>query len=300
MDLQDFYDVLFQSIHRIAVSADNHLHVPLLLSALHLTLYDLRQLSSDRVAGFCKRLLSLAVCLQPHMAIPVLSTVRLLFTRYPKARRLVDVDHACVGVYNPALGNAELSNALASTAFELSLLRASFHPHAGTSAREIAAMATESNQDEERLRKMISTKSPEALLRLYDSSAGGFNPPIRLPLVHPLRQLFEKRIKKRIKGQDMRAIELFVEQPKPARASPFLRALSGHAPDACVSRGVQGKLPSSMSCVIPEMAPAAGGRGLFASSAMTAMFRAATQARHNTGATQGETQGRRHQYQQQE
>ena len=42
--------------------------MPLLLDALRLTLYDLRQLSSDRVAGFAKRLLSLSLCLPPDLA----------------------------------------------------------------------------------------------------------------------------------------------------------------------------------------------------------------------------------------
>jgi len=85
-------------------------------------------------------------------------------------------------------------------------------------------MATESNQDQDILRAMITTKvltqctyfiyknivhiltqllrqSTEALLRLYDTSAGGFNPPIKLPSPHPLQLLFEKRVKKKIKGQ---------------------------------------------------------------------------------------------------
>ena len=180
MDLQDFYDVMFQCIFRIGASSSEFAQVSLLLEALTLTLYDMRQLSTDRVAGFAKRLLSLALCLPPQMATAVMSFVRKLFTRYPKARRLVETDHACVGVYNPELGNAELSNALASTAWELSALRASFHPHVRLAAGEIAGMATESNQDEESFRSMISTKSVEALLRLYDTASGGFNPPIKV------------------------------------------------------------------------------------------------------------------------
>jgi hypothetical protein len=43
MDLQDFYDVMFQCIFRIAASSSEFVHVPLLLEALQLTLYDLRQ-----------------------------------------------------------------------------------------------------------------------------------------------------------------------------------------------------------------------------------------------------------------
>lgn len=98
-------------------------------------------------------------------------------------------------------------------------------------------MATESNQNEDSFRTMLTTKSPEALERLYDASAGGFNPAIKLPAVHPLRQLFAKRMKKKLKGQDTRAIELYVEQPKTAHNSPFLRAITGPAADAVVETG---------------------------------------------------------------
>ena len=45
---------------------------------------------------------------------------------------------------------------------------------------------------------MITTKSAEALLRLYDTSTGGFNPPIMLPTPHPLRQVLEKRMMKKM------------------------------------------------------------------------------------------------------
>eukprot|EP00960_Hanusia_phi_P078018 768767-Hanusia_phi.AAC.8 len=113
LDLQDFYDVLFRSIPRIASSPSELGNISLLLDALRMTLFELRQLSTDRVAGFVKRLLSLALHVPPQYAMAILSLVRQLFTRYPKvreglgkaggerARRLLDTEHACVGIYNP-------------------------------------------------------------------------------------------------------------------------------------------------------------------------------------------------------
>ncbi len=48
-----------------------------------------------------KRLATLASQVQPHYAMGVLALIRQLLTRYPKAKRLLDIDSACVGVFNP-------------------------------------------------------------------------------------------------------------------------------------------------------------------------------------------------------
>ncbi|EKX45539.1 hypothetical protein GUITHDRAFT_138771 [Guillardia theta CCMP2712] len=170
LDLQDFYDVLFRSIPRIASSPSELGNVSLLLEALRMTLFDLRQLSTDRVAGFVKRLLDLSLHVPPQHAMAILSLVRQLFTRYPKARRLLDTEHACVGIYNPEVGNAELSNALASTAWEMNLLACSYHPHQQTAATEVAGMTQENTLDEDRYRALITSKPFESLLKQYDST----------------------------------------------------------------------------------------------------------------------------------
>ncbi len=101
--------------------------------------------------------------------------------------------------------------------------------------------------------------------------------------MHPLRQLFEKRIKKKMKGQDTRAIELFVEQPKHSQESRFLRAVtSTRAPDACVQKAQSGGTSVSI-----EMAPEDGGGGLFGSRALQLYF-----ARHSKmRAAQGRRKG---------
>lgn len=96
--------------------------------------------------------------------------------------------------------------------------------------------------------------------------------------MHPLRQLFEKRIKKKIKGQDTRAIELFVEQPKPLHESRFLRAVtSSQGQDACAGRG--------RGAAREEDASAAqdGGGRHFGSKALQLYFARHSSTRHAVG-----------------
>mmetsp|Transcript_45103 Transcript_45103/g.70703 ORF Transcript_45103/g.70703 Transcript_45103/m.70703 type:complete len:350 (+) Transcript_45103:14-1063(+) len=231
LDLQDFYDVLFQAIPRLVGAPEEEDNVPLLLEAVRMTLYDLRQLSTDRVAGFVKRLLSAAMHMSPARALATYATVRQLLVRYPKAKRLLDTDHACVGVYNADVANAELSNALASTAWELSLSSKSYHPHSGKGSFEIAGMATELATDEDRQRSLLTNRAPHLLLRQYDTSQCGFNPAIPLPKKHPLETLFAKLLRKRSKKEDKKQkqdatpLELFVENPPKAYHSKFLQSL---------------------------------------------------------------------------
>jgi hypothetical protein len=98
---------------------------------------------------------------------------------------------------------------------------------------------------------------------------------VQLPAVHPLRQLFEKRIKKKIKGQDTRAIELFIEQPKSFQESKFLRAVtSSRGQDACVQKARRGMGQEGAAAV--ETAPEDGGGGLFGSRSLQLYF-----ARHS-------------------
>lgn len=128
LDLQDFYDTLFTCIPRISKEREGGGCVSLLIQALTVTLWDTRQLSSDRVAGFVKRILSVVCHLPPSEAIPLLSLCRKLCTRYPKAKRLVDIESSSVGVYNADVNNAELSNALASSASTLDPRTSNLNP----------------------------------------------------------------------------------------------------------------------------------------------------------------------------
>ena len=113
--------------HRISIPAEAHFPPA---QALTVTLWETRQLSSDRVAGFVKRMFSVTAHLPPSKAIPLLALSRKLCTRYPKVRRLVDIESSSVGVYNPDVSNAELSNAFASmlsTPFTPSIIHPSIH-----------------------------------------------------------------------------------------------------------------------------------------------------------------------------
>lgn len=70
LDLQDFYDTLFTSIARLVADPEAEKYVDLLIQALRISLYETRQLSTDRVAGLrlsafvrLRACLCLSVCL---------------------------------------------------------------------------------------------------------------------------------------------------------------------------------------------------------------------------------------------
>ena len=63
LDLQDFYDALFESIPRVTYDPLAEKNISLLVKTLIVTLYDTRQLSTDRVAGMYVRVcVCLCVC----------------------------------------------------------------------------------------------------------------------------------------------------------------------------------------------------------------------------------------------
>ena len=221
LDLQDFFDALFQAVPRLAVDPAGAEDVGILAEALRLCLYDIRQLSSDRVAGFVKRVLALALHVPPACAAALMALTRLLLTRYPRCVRLLDTEHACVGVYNSDVANAELSNALASTGWELHLLRRSFHPAARRAAGEVAGMGSEDRRDDELFRNMVRPqKSQEAESRRPQKSqeAESRAAPARAPEKHLMSQ-FSRAIRASLPLAPHAALLLRFRCARPMRCS---------------------------------------------------------------------------------
>eukprot|EP00961_Rhodomonas_salina_P125434 1689637-Rhodomonas_salina.2 len=106
-------------------------------------------------------------------ASDVASGTRQLLTRYPKAKRLLDTDSACVGVFNAEVGNAELSNALATTLWELHVLTHSWHPALATAAKVPEALGTSARYHQvpelSTLRYLSSVPSGTSQLRVPSS-----------------------------------------------------------------------------------------------------------------------------------
>ncbi|CAI5479522.1 unnamed protein product [Closterium sp. Yama58-4] len=112
-----------------------------------------RQADMTRCAAFIKRLSAAALHLSAAGAVAVLLVVRHLLLRYPRCRVLLDKDpdddlHASGGGlgpygglarYDPAAPEPELSAALTSFLWELSLLARHYHPHVASLARHAYA-----------------------------------------------------------------------------------------------------------------------------------------------------------------
>lgn len=116
---------------------------PLLVTCLRAALLERREFSLARVAAFYKRLAGIALhLLSPQEAQIVLGLVKELATRYPGLDQMLDAeaDRMAMGVYKPEALEPEMSNPLATGAWELTLLKA-HHYHAGVKKAAVAAVA---------------------------------------------------------------------------------------------------------------------------------------------------------------
>jgi len=160
VDDKAFLTFLYQLLGRVGMglAADSHQDekrtdarsgvtiFPLLVTCLRKALLERREFSLARVAAFYKRLLGLALQLtSPQESQVVLGIVKELPTRYPGLEQMLDgeTDRVAMGVYRPDAVEPEMSNPLASGAWELSLLKV-HHFHAGVrrAATEAITAAT--------------------------------------------------------------------------------------------------------------------------------------------------------------
>jgi len=119
---------------------------PLLITCLRSALLARREFSLARVAAFYKRLTGLALQLNsPNEARVVLGLIKELPTRYPGLEQLLDgeADRVAMGVYQPEALEPEMSNPLASGAWELSLLKSHHYHHAVRKAGAAAVVAAQ-------------------------------------------------------------------------------------------------------------------------------------------------------------
>jgi hypothetical protein len=98
---------------------------------------------------------------------------RTLLEKYPRCKQLLDCDSVASGAFLPLLDDPDHTNAFATTAWEIAAHNNSYHP-------VLAAYATAMARDQPLTLRMLRTE-PVKLYAAYDSSGGGFNPPIAVP-----------------------------------------------------------------------------------------------------------------------
>ena len=174
-------------------------HTDLVLQALQLMFLRRRVMSLETVAAFVKRLATVAVSLMPHQAIGMLAVVRAITDKYPRAQQLLDNEPTPTGIFRPEIDDPAHANAFATSCWELTLLRSSYHPFASRLTAVVLAGAE--------LPAQVARVSPNALVESFDCSAGGFMPPVQAP---PKQQAPSFRVYKSLDAH---------------RASPFVARL---------------------------------------------------------------------------
>jgi nucleolar complex protein 3 len=140
IDLKDFYTEFYCILLKLITCspAEQTELIPLTISCLQLMLYERRQLSMDRVAAFVKRVLIIAMQLQPNASIALLVVVRDLLRKYPKAQQLLDSEVTASGEFLAEIDDPEHCNPFATQTWEFGLLAQHYHPTLAKLARVVA------------------------------------------------------------------------------------------------------------------------------------------------------------------
>ena len=174
MDLKEFYNCLYARLMTFTDPAEVK-HVPLLLQCLHLMFHETKQLSIERVASFVKRLSTICLYVPPYACLAILHALRLCLNKYPRVKQLLDREATASGIHLAEMDDPDLANSFASTAWELGLLKQSYHPFIPVYSSSILT--------DESLPLSLQRTTPLDLFENYDSSEGGFNPPLPLPIM---------------------------------------------------------------------------------------------------------------------
>ncbi|KAI5067225.1 hypothetical protein GOP47_0017753 [Adiantum capillus-veneris] len=199
IDLRDFYVALYNLLLCHKGSRDEHDGL-VLAEALQVMLWESRQHDMQRVAAFIKRLAAEALHLGPAEAISALVTVRHLLQRYKKCRNLLENEdgggtgRSFISLQGEERGDPDMSAALSSVLWEVSLLSRHYHPAISRLAEQISNMLTSSEA-------LQASLTPKEAIIVYSTDKGGFNPSVQLPknkvkrksyVSHPLKALVLK------------------------------------------------------------------------------------------------------------
>ncbi|KAH7415725.1 hypothetical protein KP509_14G058300 [Ceratopteris richardii] len=179
IDLRDFFVALYNLILCHKTSRDDSDGL-VLAEGLQVMLWETRQHDMQRVAAFIKRLAAKSLHLGPGEAISALVTIQHLLQRYKRCQILLENEdggsaagHLC-DMQEEEGADPDLSGALSSVLWELSLLSRHYHPAVSRLATQISSIAT-SNE------AVKATLNPTEAILLYSSNNGGFNPSVQLP-----------------------------------------------------------------------------------------------------------------------
>eukprot|EP00005_Dracoamoeba_jomungandri_P005521 CAMPEP_0174260724 /NCGR_PEP_ID=MMETSP0439-20130205/10371_1 /TAXON_ID=0 /ORGANISM="Stereomyxa ramosa, Strain Chinc5" /LENGTH=919 /DNA_ID=CAMNT_0015345031 /DNA_START=28 /DNA_END=2784 /DNA_ORIENTATION=- len=193
VDLKELYGRLYEVLVEIpSFCASNPQIIESLIRCLKLLINDKKQVSSNRMAAFAKRIMYLSLHLPPNAILAMNSLLFLMLQRHPQIQQMLESEQIGSGKYLPEVPDPEYCNALASSFWEFSALSGHYHPK----VREFAKKVVDSFDEDGITKSALEVvDGAEELYNRYNCSKGGFNPPIPIPPPHPLQKIIKKRSK---------------------------------------------------------------------------------------------------------
>jgi hypothetical protein len=196
-DETEFAHFLYGVLTRIPTTPGAHQHALLACFAVQALLINRREYSTERVAAFARRLLTLSLHLPVNGCLATLSMARTLANKYPAIGSLFTAPTGGAAAAAAAVGSAaaaardlslataagsktavfdpDHAGALASTAWELAALQNHYHPAVRAAATAAAAGAP-----------LLPSDQPAAVWAAFDESTGLFTGTVAAPRPHPL------------------------------------------------------------------------------------------------------------------
>ncbi|CAA0342441.1 unnamed protein product [Arabidopsis thaliana] len=149
VDLQDFFVQLYNLILEYRPGRDSGV---ILAESLKIMLCDDRHQDMQKAAAFVKRLATFALCFGCAESMSALVTLKTLLQKNVKCRNLLENDagggsvSGSIAKYQPYATDPNLSGALATVLWELSLLSKHYHPAISTMATTVSNMNTSQSQ----------------------------------------------------------------------------------------------------------------------------------------------------------
>jgi len=135
-----------------------------------------KHVDQNRIAAFAKRLATAALAAEAGEAVGMLGVSRQLLASYPRARCLLENERVGDGVFDGNSEDPETAGGLAAVLWDLTVLRAHYHPAVRAAAGEVANMPLAGA-----VAPALGSHAPSELARLHSTTRGNFRPAIPPP-----------------------------------------------------------------------------------------------------------------------
>jgi len=141
IDQKEYALPLYSQLPRLCSEEASYKHTDMMIECLTAAFIRRREFSIIRIAAFVKQIFSVSMNTPPHTSVPLLALARQLLQRYQSAQQLLENEQDVItsGQYDPTVQDPELSNPLATSAWELANLKFHLHPAVAAQAASAAS-----------------------------------------------------------------------------------------------------------------------------------------------------------------